>query len=313
MRRVAGVTLTIGWIAGLAMAGWAGCSSPKVRDELDGGGGGGGGGATDGAVLEDARGPGPIDDDDDEPPPREGGCAEVEGECDVVLQDCPDDANGAKQECVVTNAQGAFATRCAPVSASQQLPIGRACCPGADNPCLPGLTCVGEPCADGGPMSGRCSPACCDGDHASCGQSEPEGIRGRCDVALYSDETQLHHVCSYRERCKPFGIEPCRAGQVCLMEDQAGTSSCIHSSGKGLREPCTFANDCADGLYCAGSDGARTCRMICLRPGSTPPFDASALDGGPGFGGCPPGEACEGPSYSNMPAWFQICALPDGG
>lgn len=306
LRGVVGISITTGWVVALAAAIWIGCSSPRAAEAIDEDGGG----ASDGAAGEDAS---PSKPGDAGGSAREGGCTAITGACDLVLQDCADDAKGRTQECVVTEAEGALTTACVPVQASQQLPMGRACCPGAANPCLPGLTCVGDLCADGGPMTGRCTPACCAGDHAACGQSDPEGIGGRCDVVLYSDSSELHSVCSYRERCKPFGVEPCRSGQLCMVEDTAGAATCIRSNEKGLREPCTFANDCADGLVCAGAAGAGSCRMACLDPGSTPPFDASALDGTPGHGGCPSGEACTGPRFSNLPDWYRLCELPDGG
>jgi hypothetical protein len=245
---------------------------------------------------------------------REGGCTAVNGPCDLVLQDCANDAQGRAQECVVARApSGDLTTQCVPVQPSQQLPMGRGCCPGADNPCLPGLACIGDPCVDGGPTTARCSPACCDGDHASCGQSDPEGIGGQCDLTLFVDSTEVHRVCSYRERCKPFGVEPCKQGQVCLVEDKVGTAGCIASNGIANRQPCTFANDCADGFMCVGSGDGGTCRMFCLTPNSNPPFDASAATGEPGRGGCPTGERCTGPTFQNQPDWLQLCEYPDGG
>jgi hypothetical protein len=207
---------------------------------------------------------------------REGGaCTALKGACDIVLQDCPDQ-DGVKQECVVRSSGGSFVTRCVRVQPSQRLPMGWGCCPAADNPCLPGLTCVGAPCVDGGPATARCTLACCEGDHASCGQSHPEGIGGQCDVTLFAGTTPLYGVCSYRERCKPFGIEPCRPGQTCLIEDEMGTAGCIVSGGAKNREPCRFANDCADGLVCDGTGEERSFRMYCLKPGSDPFFDATA-------------------------------------
>ncbi len=129
------------------------------------------------------------------------------------------------------------------------------------HPCLPGLTCVGNPCVDGGPQTGRCSPACCDGDNAACGKSDPEGISGACDLTLVdsTSKTELFHVCTYRERCKPFQQESCKAGQICLMEDKAGTASCLGGGGKTNRQSCTFANECADGYVCAGAGDAGIC------------------------------------------------------
>ena len=251
-------------------------------------------------------------------PPEEGGkdgggnCTPVRGPCDLVRQDCPDD-KGKKQECVTS---GTTTTVCVPVQASQQLPIGRACCPNnaTGNPCLPGLTCVGNACEDGGPVTGRCSPTCCEGDDQACGKSDPEGISGACDLTLVDSVSnkELHQVCTYRERCKPFKQEPCKAGQICLTEDKLGTASCLDSFGKTNRQSCTFANECADGLICAGGGDAGMCRTVCLLPNTVSPFDAGIEDAGPGRGGCPVNEGCR-LSFTNLPSWFGACAYPDGG
>jgi hypothetical protein len=248
--------------------------------------------------------------------PDGGGCTAVTGACDLVLQDCTPGSKGEQRECVVVGSGGAYGTECRAVRSSQQLPKGRACCSNAaDNPCLPGLTCVGPPCSDGGPVLGRCSPACCPGDDRACGQSDPEGISGRCDITLFdtASDTELHGVCSYRERCKPFGQESCREGLTCLVEDRLGSASCITTFGKLEGEPCHFSNDCADGLFCLDTGGGAICRMMCLTPGAVHPFDASVEEGGPGAGGCPAAEACDiGPFLSNLPAWLSFCRL-DGG
>lgn len=248
-----------------------------------------------------------------------GNCSAVKGPCDIVLQDCPD-SKGQKQECIVTQAgseAGALTTRCIAVQASQTLPAGRSCCPNAPggNPCLPGLSCVGAPCVDGGPVTGRCSPACCEGDDQACGLSSPEGIAGSCDVTLFTEDTEVHRVCSYRERCKPFKQEPCNLGSTCLIEDKLGTAGCLTSQEKTLGTPCGFANDCADGLFCYSAQqdgGGARCHMICLTPNSVHPFDAGVEDGGPLKGGCNPNEQCTTTNFSNLPAWFSLCTL-DGG
>jgi hypothetical protein len=253
---------------------------------------------------------------------KDGGkCSAVKGPCDIVLQDCPD-SKGQKQECVVSQAAGAEAgaltTRCIAVQASQTLPSGRACCPNSPggNPCLPGLSCVGAPCVDGGPVAGRCAPACCEGDDQACGLSDPEGIAGSCDVTLFVEGTEAHRVCSYRERCKPFQQEPCKEGSICLVEDNLGTAGCLTSQDKTLGTPCGFANDCADGLFCFSplqDGGGARCRMICLTPNAVHPFDASVEDGGPLMGGCNANEQCTTTTgFSNLPPWFSLCTL-DGG
>ena len=98
-----------------------------------------------------------------------------------------------------------------------------------------------------------------------------------------------------------------------MIEDKVGTATCIASQNVGNREPCTFANDCADGYMCMDSANGGVCRMFCLKANSKPPFDVSTLDNAPGRGGCPQGETCTGPSFQNLPNWLQLCELPDGG
>lgn len=236
-----------------------------------------------------------------------GNCSPSNDKCDIVRQNCP-----AMQECVVGAGNK---TECRPVDSSQQLPKGRGCCPSTSaNPCLPGLTCVGNPCVDGGPATtGRCSPACCKGDDQSCGKSDPEGISGACDITLVdtASSTPLYDVCTYRQTCKPFKIEPCTAGQTCLVEDKVGTASCVDSFGKTNRQPCTFGNECADGLICLGGGDAGVCHYVCLLPGATHPFDAGVEEGGAGKGGCPANEKCN-ITITNTPSWFAACSL-DGG
>jgi hypothetical protein len=234
-----------------------------------------------------------------------GNCSAAKGGCDIVLQDCP-----PQQECVVDNSG---VTVCQPVQGTQQLPMGRACCPnGTGNPCLPGLTCVGSACVDGGPATARCSPACCKGDDQACGHSDPEGISGACDINIVdSTGKELYQACTYSQRCEPFQVEPCKVGETCLVEDKAGTASCVTSAGKTNRQPCSFANECADGLLCLGDPDASVCHYACVLPGSANPFDASVQTGGPGAGGCPANEKCN-IQIQDLPAWYAACSL-DGG
>jgi hypothetical protein len=239
-----------------------------------------------------------------------GNCTVVKGACDLVLQDCPD-KTGQKQECVVDNSNK---TVCQPVQASQQLPIGRACCPSTtSNPCLPGLQCIGNDCSDGGPQTGRCSPVCCKGDDKACGKSDPEGLSGACSLSIVdSTQSELYRVCLYSTQCAPFKTQPCKTGEICIVEDKVGTASCVNSNGKTNRQSCQAANDCADGLICLGAGDAGVCHTVCLLFGTTNPFDAAVQEGGPGLGGCPSGEACN-VHITSLPDWFGACVLPDGG
>ncbi len=300
-----GVLLLAAFLAANAAVAMGACSSTSPDPDVTPGGSEAGnvpeGGSKDGPAI-------PPDSAKD----GGGHCTPAQGPCDLVLQDCPDD-KGQKQECIT---KGTTSTECVPVQASQQLGMGRGCCSNnpTGNPCLPGLTCVGNPCVDGGPPTGRCSPACCTGDDQACGKSDPEGISGACDLTLVDSisKTPLHDVCTYRERCKPFKQEFCKANQICLVEDKAGTASCLDSFGTQNRERCTFANECADGFVCAGPADAGICRTVCLLPNTVSPFDASIEEAGPGKGGCPVNESCR-LSFTNLPAWFGGCGYPDGG
>lgn len=305
-----GLALAAANVAAIAVA----CSSsqPDLGAEPDGATGDGGV-----TPLGDAKVDSPTTQPDTGKP---GNCSAVKGPCDIVAQDCPPDAKGKRQECVTTGSgSGKPTTECIPEQASQIVQMGAACCPPTqaqpDNPCLPGLTCVGQPCTDGGAPSGRCTPACCEGDDISCGKSEPEGIAGACDVMLVAEgNVELHGICSYRERCKPFKEEPCKPGQTCLIQDKTGSASCLTSFNKTRGEKCSFANECADGYMCVGGADAGVCRMMCLTPNSTHPFDAGIEDGGPLRGGCPANEKCILTfDPQSAPAWLSLCAFPDGG
>jgi len=247
--------------------------------------------------------------------PEGGGCSPAKGVCDLVLQDCPD-KDGVKQECVPRSSPTGLTTVCQKAQTSQLLPVGRACCPSANaNPCLPGLECIGADCTDGGLPTGRCSPYCCLGSDTQCGSSSPEGIAGSCDVRLTTADgkTDIAYVCSYKERCKPLGIEPCKtAGSACVVEDKNGTSSCqpnFNPPAAQEHQPCGGGTnkDCADGLGCFNVGDAGQCLYFCHTPLSVLPFDAG-LEGGPGKGGCPAGETCSGTlNAADFPGWLSVC------
>lgn len=242
--------------------------------------------------------------------PEGGHCTQVRGTCDLVLQDCPEG-----QECVVVGATS-FKTECVPVQASQRRGKGEACCGGNDNPCRPGLSCIGPQCNEtAGLEVGRCGAFCCDGDDVSCGASR-DGIEGKCDVLLVTGANTLGKVCSYRKACRPFGLVACPMLQACLLDEgdagYAAQGHCLSHSGKADHERCSFANDCADGLICAGGAATAVCRTTCLVPETITPFDATQIDGGPGVGGCPDGQACR-ITFQGLPAWYGACSYADGG
>ena len=224
----------------------------------------------------------------------------IKGECDLVSQNCPN--NG---ECtVVAGDGGPQVTKCQP-KGTGGIPEGDLCTKaGNDNPCLPGLECVGSA------GNARCSRHCCL-DTSQCGTS-PDGLIGVCTLNIVDSKTTepLYHVCLYATPCQPFGIQPCATGQTCLVQDAVGTAICIdiyQPPGKDDGAPCTSANDCKDGMMCIGQPGQ--CTFTCYGKGKPPPFDAGGL--GPsspaGKGGCPPGQACGVTSITGLPDWLRTC------
>jgi hypothetical protein len=256
------------------------------------------------------------------PPPLVGKCESVQGPaCDLVLQDCPK-VDGGTQQCTTRGlADGGYTTECIPTTTSQHLQAGHGCCLTGDpskNPCAFGLECIGDPNlpCDGGVLPGRCTPHCCGGDAGDdylCGASVPEGYPGHCNVQVVdSNGVPLFNACTYELGCKPFGLKPCPPNEVCEVVDTTGTSSCstiyVPDGGPapGEGEPCVALNNCQDGLVCLQTGANSQCFMMCLTPGTNPPFDAGALDGGPFHGGCPANEACNIP-VGGFPPWVSFC------
>ena len=273
--------------------------------------GGDSGNARDGASSDGGSGDGGSQDATSE---VTGNCSPVKGACDIVLQNC-----GSGKECVVARASdGGFTTECIATNNNEHIPKGSPCCPGGQNPCLPGLECLGAACAggDAAPTS-RCAPHCCTGDDSVCGQS-PEGYPGHCDTNVNSggpNPVDLYQICTYAAVCKPFGIIPCPSASACEVLDNLGSAKCDNiynpadggPAGAKEGEPCKYLNQCADGMMCFGPvAGSSTCLILCLIPNSAPPFDAGA-DGAAFQGGCPQGKACGALDPNQFPSWLGAC------
>jgi hypothetical protein len=251
-----------------------------------------------------------------------GHCSRVNGPaCDIVLQNCP-----SGHECVVVNDPTAESglgqiTSCQPTQSSEHLPAGSACCPGPNNSCNAGLTCVGSNCV-GDAGGGQCTPACCPGDggtvQANCGSS-PVGYIGTCNLDLtIADGSVLYTTCIYASSCTVFA-QPCGATYTCSVENKSGTSKCVQiynpdggPNGLPAGAGCSSANSCEQGTNCIsfispdGGAGPYTCTYLCYIAGGSPPFDAGILTGKPGAGGCPSGQTCN-PDTMNLPAWLGLC------
>jgi hypothetical protein len=244
-----------------------------------------------------------------------GGCEPIDGSCDLVTQNCP----SGKQCSQISQLNGTNYTACIPTNSHEHIDKGYPCCPGdLTNQCLPGLQCIGNKCApDAGPGpggEGRCTPACCRGNDTPCGQS-PEGFPGVCNEQIVDPNTNqtLYWICIYSQPCKPFGVQPCKAGEGCyLSPDMSGGAECAETYNNGnpaVQEgkPCGAVNSCIDGTDClgAGDGGAFVCTMVCYTGKGNPPFNPNTLKGGPGGGGCDMGKTCQ--SLGGYPAWLGVC------
>jgi hypothetical protein len=229
----------------------------------------------------------------------QGNCEPLHGECDLVLQDCTDG-----KQCVPDfGPDGGNTTSCQPTTGTQHIKKGYACTPPqqpAQNPCLPGLECVHN----------RCSPYCCDKDDTPCGTSSPEGIPGVCNLQVTNGKGQtLFNVCTYAAICKPFKLLPCPPGSACYTDDTATYFACSPyarpDGGAPEGAQCNYLNDCVDGTQCIGPPNAGQCTMLCYTGHGNPPFDAGALQMGPGTGGCVSGEQCK--TNVGWPSWIGVC------
>jgi hypothetical protein len=136
------------------------------------------------------------------------------GTCDLVLQNC-----GAGKECdPILNNDGTITAQCQ-TAGTGSVPLGHECCQNAANngDCVAGLFCnasCANPDAGPGTKSGRCAPYCCEGDNTICGSSDPEGIKGVCNVTAQftlgdGGLVNAGNQCTYDTACKPFHEQPC--------------------------------------------------------------------------------------------------------
>ncbi len=226
-----------------------------------------------------------------------GGCTSpVNGACDIVAQNC-----SGNNECVQVLGDAGETTACLPAG-NGAIPKGGVCNPnGSSNPCVKGSSCI----------SGRCAPACCEGQDSLCGNSVPEGFTGACNLNVVDKNNQpLYRACTYNAACKPFHVQACPTDYTCLVSDQSGTASCskiFQPPGKTEGTACTAANDCQDGMMCLGNaDGGFSCKFTCYKGGG-PYFDGGTVaDAAPGYGGCKSPKTCQG-GIQNLPTWLGIC------
>jgi hypothetical protein len=249
------------------------------------------------------------------------------GTCDLVLQNC-----GSGKECdPIQNSDGTITAQCE-TAGTGSVPLGHECCQNAANngDCVAGLFCnaaCANPDAGPGTKSGRCAPYCCAGDNTICGSSDPEGIKGLCNVTAQftlgdGGTVNAGNECTYDTACKPFHVQDCAdPSATCIIGDDLASFKCseiLTPPGVGANGACTSGNSCMDGYECLGAlDGgsSMSCLTMCFIEAGAPPFNpATSLDGGPTHGGCPVGSTCGGGIQSVIggvltsgPPWYGIC------
>jgi hypothetical protein len=177
-----------------------------------------------------------------------------------------------------------------------------------------------DPDAGPGTKSGRCAPFCCAGDNTVCGSSDPEGIKGICNVTSVGTledggSITFGNQCTYDISCEPFGVQPCSdSTATCTLADDKVSFKCssiLSPPGVALGGACNAGNACQSGLECLGAaDGgsASVCTEMCFIPeAGAPPFTPNKVDGGVGTGGCPSGQTCAGIILGG-PVWYGFCA-----
>lgn len=124
----------------------------------------------------------------------------------------------------------------------------------ADTECKEGYSCIDD---------GANHPAWC---ARFCAQdSQCTGTGSRCVNELSNGTTPLGvSVCS--NACDPYGQTGCPTGMGCLAYNEAAGdfTDCAYMGVKGIGQACTSSTECAGGSMCVTSNGASTCRAICV-------------------------------------------------
>ena len=121
----------------------------------------------------------------------------------------------------------------------------------------------------------------------SAARATRKGISGACDLTLVdpTSNKELYHVCTYRQRCEPFQVEPCKAGETCLVEDKVGHRELRHvARGRPTANRARSATTARTASSVSATSMRSVCHYACVLPGSTNPFDAGVQSGGRGRG-----------------------------
>jgi hypothetical protein len=191
------------------------------------------------------------------PDPCSNTASTVQGECDLLQQNCPDGGH-----CTWKLQGGDFTTVCEPRAGLKNL--GAEC--EIDDECEAGLFCVFS----------VCTPVCCPATDAPCNG-------GNCNLNFTLDGDDSVRLCTYSKQCEPLTADACPEDTGCHFEEPQ-VATCVPGSGEevGEGEDCVALNDCDNMQQCSQIEGG-VCRYICLLEENSQP---------PGFGGCLVGQSC---------------------
>lgn len=202
----------------------------------------------------------------------------VEGECDLLAQDCPDG-----YWCTIPRLVNPPAATCIPHMGGLK-PAGSACEFATE--CALGLNCVDS----------KCSAVCCPPTDEPCGD-------GTCDIHVSLGGGLWVMYCSYNPSCHIFQHDcpqtPTGDPMDCHVQDQQqGLAVCDERSDSWVDEggPCEYRNDCGDSQRCNRTPPDNgICRYHC----KVDSWETEAV----GDGGCPAAQHCVDlgwPAFPNL-------------
>jgi hypothetical protein len=211
----------------------------------------------------------------------------TQGDCDLVLQDCPNNLT-----CRVQSVDGGSPRAACLDLGNGSADLGGACT--AHTQCRAGLVCALNKCT---------RPCCIDQEAALC-------AHGDCDLTVTFPGGAFTRVCTFSPPCTPWAND-CPPGIESDCHAFANEFECSFpryspDAGSTVGQPCVYVNDCGDSQYCLYPSGTATsgiCRWLCKVSNTGAP-DAGTVGGSPGQGGCEPQETC---LAFTSPSWLGVC------
>jgi hypothetical protein len=164
------------------------------------------------------------------------------GPCDLVAQDCADEAHG----CYFAETTGGDGPEPLCIGAGEG-EEGDPCM--LANDCVAGLLCIG-PTGD----MGTCRGACCLGADDGCAS----GLECLIPISAPGASDTGVGACAVPDECD-LVLQDCEGAAACYPSVKEGVSVCVAGGEHGEGDPCEFANDCTGGFACTDGECTRLC------------------------------------------------------